>query len=71
MLLEEQVTTPNCNLSETIHHSWHVVSREKNNDLFEVIMDDLAQVITEMSRYSNFLDSSKSQNKGPDHMEML
>lgn len=42
MSLEEQATTPNCNLSETVHHSWHAASGKKGVDLFEVTVDDLA-----------------------------
>lgn len=69
--LEKQAKTSNCNFLEIVYHSWHVASMKRGVDFFEVTADDLAWAITQMSRYYDFSNYGKSQNRDHNRVELL
>lgn len=45
MTLDEDANMPTYNLSETIHHKWHLMYGKNGIDIFETIVDDLTRAL--------------------------
>ena len=56
---EERAEMPSCNLSETVHNRWLQQFGNRENDLYDAIVDNFVHAFIQCTNYYQFLKDGR------------